>query len=45
VLAIAAIRPHRTIARIVSARCSGKRLQVSDNCVAQVRLERQGVTK
>jgi hypothetical protein len=40
-LAVAGIRAHRPIAGIVSTRCSGKRLQVSDYCATQVRLERK----
>lgn len=43
-LAIAGIGAHLPIARIVSARCSGKRLQVSDHCGAQVRIERKRST-
>jgi hypothetical protein len=40
-LAVACIGAHGPITRIVSTRCSGKRLQVSDYCVAQVRIERK----
>jgi hypothetical protein len=42
-LAVAGIGAHGAIARVVSARCSGKRLQVSDICVAQVRLGRKRI--
>lgn len=40
-LAVACIGAHGAITRVISTRCSGKRLQVSDYCATQVRLERK----
>ena len=40
-LTVACIWAKGTITRVISARCTGKRLQVSDYYVAQVRIERR----